>query len=130
MDTSSSPAAPRIPGKDRLSEAAIEAPRDPDGCRCLRKREFALFNLAIDSKLRACDLTRLLVQDICHGDRVATRATVTQQKTHRPVQFELTEQTRESVNAWIRIHRLGASDYLFQVGPRLQRIFRRDSTTG
>jgi hypothetical protein len=56
-------------------------------------RDLAMFNLAIDSKLRACDLTKLLVRDVCHGDRVAPRATVMQQKTKRPVQFELTEQT-------------------------------------
>ena len=56
-----------------------------------RERELALFNLGIDSKLRACDLVQLRVKDICHGDRVATRAIVMQQKTHRPVQFEITE---------------------------------------
>jgi hypothetical protein len=57
-------------------------------------RDLAMFNLAIDSKLRACDLTRLRVSDICLGSRVAARATVMQQKTRRPVQFEITEQTR------------------------------------
>jgi hypothetical protein len=64
-------------------------------------RELALFNLAIDSKLRACDLTRLQVQDICMGGRVVSRATFMQQKTQRPVQFEITELTRQSVAAWI-----------------------------
>jgi hypothetical protein len=58
-------------------------------------RELALFNLAIDSKLRSCDLLNLRVRDICHGDRVAARAIVLQQKTQRPVQFEITEQTRD-----------------------------------
>lgn len=62
-------------------------------------RELAMFNLAIDSKLRACDLTRLQVQDIRHGSHVAARATVMQQKTQRQVQFEITEQTRESLEA-------------------------------
>jgi len=52
-------------------------------------RELAMFNLAIDSKLRACDLTRLQVQDVRHGSHVASRATVMQQKTQRPVQFEI-----------------------------------------
>jgi hypothetical protein len=56
-----------------------------------RARELALFNLGVDSKLRACDLLQLRVRDICHGDRVANRAVVMQQKTHRPVQFEITE---------------------------------------
>jgi hypothetical protein len=57
-------------------------------------RELAMFNLAIDSKLRACDLTRLQVRDICNGGHVVARATFMQQKTCRPVQFEITEQTR------------------------------------
>lgn len=52
-------------------------------------RELAMFNLAIDSKLRACDLMRLQVQDIRHGSHVAARATVVQQKIQRPVQFEI-----------------------------------------
>jgi integrase len=67
-----------------------------------RLRELAMFNLAIDSKLRSCDLVKLRFRDVCHGDRIATRAIVMQQKTQRPVQFEITEQTRESVVAWIR----------------------------
>ena len=58
-----------------------------------RARDLALFDLGIDSKLRACDLVRLKVRDICHGDRVAARAIVMQQKTSRPVQFEITEST-------------------------------------
>lgn len=62
-------------------------------------RELAMFNLASDSKLRTCDLTRLRVQDIRHGSHVAARATVVQQKTQRLVQFEITEQTRESLEA-------------------------------
>jgi integrase len=76
-------------------------------------RELAMFNLAIDSKLRACDLTRLRVQDVCHGIHVGSRATVMQQKTQRPVQFEITEQTRQSVEAWIAKRGLRTADYLF-----------------
>ncbi|CAN7754618.1 tyrosine-type recombinase/integrase [Cupriavidus necator] len=76
-------------------------------------RELAMFNLAIDSKLRACDFTRLHVQDVCHGHQVATRATVLQQKTQRPVQFELTAPTRESVENWIKARRLEPTDFLF-----------------
>jgi hypothetical protein len=60
-----------------------------------RERELALFNPGVDSKLRACDLVQLRVRDICHADRIANRAIVMQQKTHRPVQFEITEPTRE-----------------------------------
>jgi integrase len=76
-------------------------------------RELAMFNLAIDSKLRACDLTRLRVQDICHETRVGSRATVMQQKKQRPVQFEITERTRQSVEAWIAKRGLRSADYLF-----------------
>jgi integrase len=72
-----------------------------------------MFNLAIDSKLRACDLTRLQVQDVRHGSHVGARATVTQQKTQRPVQFEIAEQTRESLEAWIEARGLKAADFLF-----------------
>lgn len=63
-------------------------------------RELALFNLAIDSKLRGCDLVKLKVRDVAHGDLALKRAMVMQQKTHQPVQFEITEQTR---NAGVRL---------------------------
>ena len=78
-----------------------------------RVRDLAMFNLAIDSKLRACDLTKLRVRDVCHGEHIAGRATIMQQKTQRPVQFEITEQTRDSVAAWIRHAGLHATDFLF-----------------
>jgi integrase len=76
-----------------------------------RTRELALFDLAIDSKLRSCDLVKLRVRDVCHGSLVAARAIVMQQKTQRPVQFEITEQTRESLLAWIREIGLDSSAY-------------------
>jgi hypothetical protein len=60
-----------------------------------RCRELALFNLAVDSKLRACDLVQLRVRDVCHGQSMASRALILQQKTQRPVQFEITEPTRD-----------------------------------
>lgn len=78
-----------------------------------RVRDLALFNLAIDSKLRACDLVRLRVNDICHGERVASRAIVMQQKTHRPVQFEITDLARDAATAWITAASLRAGDFLF-----------------
>jgi integrase len=78
-----------------------------------RRRELALFNLAIDSKLRGCDLVKLRVRDVCHGQMVASRTIVLQQKTQRPVQFEITEPTRESVSAWIGKAQLTAEDSLF-----------------
>ena len=78
-----------------------------------RTRELALFNLGIDSKLRACDLVKPHVRDIASGDRAAARANVVQQKTGRPVQFELTQPTREAVSAWIVQAHLRGEDFLF-----------------
>jgi len=78
-----------------------------------RIRELALFNLAVDSKLRSCDLVKLRVRDVMHGERVASRAIIMQQKTHRPVQFEITEQTREAVARWVQQARLRPEDFLF-----------------
>ena len=78
-----------------------------------RIRELAMFNLAVDSKLRSCDLVKLRVRDIAQGDRVAARAVIMQQKTQRPVQFEITEQTREAVASWIQFAGLRAEDFLF-----------------
>ena len=76
-------------------------------------RELALFNLAIDSKLRGCDLVKLKVRDVAHGDQAMKRAMVMQQKTHQPVQFEITEQTRSAVTDWIRHGKLKNDDFLF-----------------
>jgi hypothetical protein len=78
-----------------------------------RARELALFNLAIDSKPRGCDLVRLRVHDVVHGSRVAARAIVTQRKTQRPVQFETTEQTRDAVAAWVTTAELKPDQFLF-----------------
>src|SRR5580658_8483968 len=78
-----------------------------------RKRELALFDLGIDSKLRACDLLKLKVRDLCHGERVGARAIVVQQKTSRPLQFEITESTRTALAEWIRLSGLAPDDFLF-----------------
>ena len=78
-----------------------------------KTRDLALFNLAIDSKLRACDLTKLRVRDIAHGEHVSSRAIVMQQKTHHPVQFEITEQARTVLEAWMHQARLRSEDFLF-----------------
>ena len=83
-----------------------------------RVRELALFNLPVDSKLRSCDLMKLRVKDVTRGHRVGARAIVVQQKTERPVQFEITEQTRESVAAWISHARRRPEDFLFPSRPR------------
>ena len=77
-----------------------------------RTRELALFNLAIDSKLRGCDLVGLRVHDVVQGSQVARRAIVMQRKTQRPVQFELTEQTSDAVVAWIAAAHLKPEQYL------------------
>jgi integrase len=66
-----------------------------------RKRDLAMFNLAIDSKLRGCDLVRLRIDDVCAGGRVRDRATVIRKKTGRPVRFEITEQTRSAIGEWL-----------------------------
>lgn len=76
-------------------------------------QDLALFNLAIDSKLRGCDLVSLRVCDISQGKSVYPRAIVKQRKTHRPAQFEITELTRQSVAAWIDLARLASDAYLF-----------------
>jgi integrase len=65
-------------------------------------RDLALFNLAIDSKLRGCDLVALKVDDVAPHGYTASRATVRQRKTGRPVRFEITEQTRQTVDAYLR----------------------------
>ena len=76
-------------------------------------RELALFNLAIDSKLRGCDLVTLRISDVAQSNRVSSRAIIMQHKTHRPVQFEITEQTRDSLEAWINQAKLKSDQYLF-----------------
>jgi hypothetical protein len=73
------------------------------------RRDLAIVNLAIDSKLRACDLVKLRVDDICSGASVRRRATIVQKKTGRPVQFKITEQSRSSVEAWLPILRATGS---------------------
>jgi integrase len=78
-----------------------------------RARDLALFNLGIDSKLRGRDLLNLRVCDVAQGARIASRAIVMQRKTHRPVQFELTEQTREAVQAWITQAKRTGDQFLF-----------------
>jgi integrase len=78
-----------------------------------RIRDLALFNLAVDSKLRGCDLVSLRVRDLVHGNQIQPRAMVVQRKTQRPVQFELTEQTRNAVAAWIAKANLKPEQYLF-----------------
>jgi len=67
-----------------------------------RTRDLAMFNLAIDSKLRGCDVVALRVEDVAPRGYAVDRATVRQKKTGRPVRFELTEQTRQAVDDYIK----------------------------
>src|SRR5690606_23859046 len=76
-------------------------------------RDLALFNLAIDSKLRACDLLGLRVGDIAHENHVNSRAVVMQRKTQRPVRFEITEMSRDALEAWTRAAGLRSPDFVF-----------------
>jgi integrase len=78
-----------------------------------RLRDRAMFDLAIDSKLRGCDIVRMRIGDLVSGGRARTRAAVTQQKTGRPVQFELLEATRASIQAWLEYRRGALEDYAF-----------------
>lgn len=77
------------------------------------RRDLALFDMAVDSKLRACDLVSLKIDDVCTGTRVRERATVVQRKTGNPVQFEITEQTRKAVERLLPVLRARGSAYLF-----------------
>lgn len=79
----------------------------------LRARDLALFDLALDSKLRGCDLVALKVSDLISASGVRSRVMILQRKTGRPVQFEVTEQTRKSVANWIERKDLGPGDWLF-----------------
>ena len=87
-------------------------------------RDLALFNLALDSKLRGCDLVKLKVSDVAYGQSVSPRAHIIQQKTDTPVQFEITKGTRESIQQWIDKAKLKSSDFLFK-----SRIHKSDHIT-
>ena len=78
-----------------------------------RIRDLAMFNLAIDSKLRGCDVVAIKVDDVAAGGYTADRATVRQKKTGRPVRFELTEQTRQAVDEYLRATNKKPGDFLF-----------------
>lgn len=77
------------------------------------RRALALFNLAIDSKLTACDLVALKVNDVFVGGQDRQRATVVQRKTWRPVQFEITDVTRAALEGWLRHPAMSSAEFLF-----------------
>ena len=78
-----------------------------------RARDLAMFNLAIDSKLRGCDVVAIRVEDVAAGGYTADRATVRQKKTGRPVRFELSEQTRQAVDDYLKATGKRPREYLF-----------------
>ncbi len=78
-----------------------------------RTRDLALFNLAIDSKLRGCDVVSLKVEDVAPQGYAIDRATVRQRKTGRPVKFEITEQARQAVDAYLAFSGKKGGDFLF-----------------
>jgi integrase len=78
-----------------------------------RVRDLAMFNLAIDSKLRGCDVVAIRVEDVAAGGYTADRATVRQKKTGRPVRFELSEQTRQAIDDYLRAANKRHGEFLF-----------------
>jgi integrase len=76
-------------------------------------RDLAMFNVAIDSKLRGCDVVNLKVEDVAPNGLAVDRATVRQRKTGHPVRFELTEQTRQAIDDYIRFAGKKPGDFLF-----------------
>ena len=99
-DETSAPAAPKRPAWNKGKLIGAKPPLRPKHVWSIRtklqiadrKRDLAMFNLAIDSKLRGCDLVGLRGRDVVQGIRIASRAIVMQKKTKRPVQVEITEQ--------------------------------------
>ena len=93
-----------------------------------KTRDLAFFNLAIDSKLRGCDLVSLRVRDISTGGVIARRAVVLQRKTGRPVQFEISDLTRAALADWIRVRALATRPICSLADVTLQRISPPGST--
>lgn len=77
-----------------------------------RVRDLAIFNVAIDSKLRGCDLVRLKVADVYAAGQIKERASIIQSKTQKPVRFEITEGTRKSLATWLEDPMMIGSEYL------------------
>jgi integrase len=78
-----------------------------------RKRDLALFNMAVDSKLRGCDLVQLKVTDVFVAGHIKERTSIVQSKTKQPVQFEITEGTRKSLDNWLNDPAMIGSDFLW-----------------
>ena len=81
-------------------------------------RDLAMFNLAIDSKLRGCDVVAIRVDDLAPNGYAIDRATVRQRKTGRPVRFELTEHTRQAIDDYLKVSRKKPGEFLFRLQSR------------
>jgi integrase len=93
-------------------------------------RELAMFNLAIDSKLCGCDVVALRAEDIAPNGYTIERATVRQKKTGQPVRFELTEQTRQAVDEYMKLFNKKPGEFLFSSRPSRRDITRGSSING
>lgn len=90
-----------------------------------KKRDLALFNLAIDSKLRGCDIVAVRVDDVAPSGYSMDRATIRQKKTGRPVRFELTDQTRMAIDDYLRLTGRKPGQFLFAGRTKAVLIYRR-----
>lgn len=94
-----------------------------------KTRNLTLFNMALDSKLRGCELVKLKVSDVAYGCSVSSRATVLQQKTGSPVQFEITKGTREAVTALIKLGNFTVKTSCSDLGSVLTSTYQPGNTT-
>ena len=120
QDNINSPNPKRVPwNKGKL--AGAKPPLRPKHVWAIRtklqvaghKRDLALFNLAVDSKLRGCDLVSIRVEDIAPRSYAVDRASVRQKKTGHPVKFELTEATRQSLDDYLKATGKAPGQFLF-----------------
>jgi len=81
-------------------------------------RDLTMFNLAIDSKLRGCDVVAIRVDDVAPNGYAIDRATVRQRKTGRPVRFELTEHTRQAIDDYLKVSRKKPGEFFFRLRSR------------
>ena len=95
-----------------------------------RVSELAMFNVAIDSKLRACDVVALKVEDVAPNGYAVERATVRQKKTGQPVRFELTEQARQAIDEYLRAAGRKPGEFLFPSRRNRDRVFRPGNIHG
>jgi integrase len=124
-DETSAPATPKRPPWNKGKPIGAKPPLRPKHVWTIRtklqvadrKRDLAMFNLAIDSNLRGCDVVALKVEDIAPQGYAVERATVRQKKTRVPVRFEVTEQTRQAVDDYIRAIRRWSTKLRPECGP-------------